>query len=451
MSEDFNGSLWGGDDWGTATPAPSKPLALPEAKPLVDKFTDEAAERAVLAMIHLGKDLAATEVQPEDFTDTRRAAIWRAALDLEAAGRPIDPVTLEGRLTELHPGLVSMEDIGESADALAFATATNAHDYVTRVIGTSRRRALRDVVRAAASDAEADAEVAGPDTIAKIQNVLRGRGGPLGVTARNGIIGAVKSIVDRKGEKYGLETGFARLDHALGGLGPGEIMVLSGVTGTGKTAYAIQIADYLATHPKSPTPVLYFSGEMIASDLWLRVLCRRAKVSLADLRRSPLESDMRGLINAAKVADTSRLIVSDSGMELQSIESKIRRFGADNPDGLVIIDHLDHVEADAESQVQAIAKIMRRIKAASLASRLPIIVVAQFNRGYDGVRKPAYHDLKGGSSIEQYADSIWLLWRPYPERDDVVKIVIDKNRRGPRDEWFMQFAARHTHFVERSN
>jgi replicative DNA helicase len=447
MSEDFDGSLWAGD-WDSASPEAPKPLAL-AAPPPVDKFTDEAAECAVLAMIHLGKDLAATEVKPEDFTDTRRAAIWRAALDLEAAGRPIDPVTLEGRLGELHPGLVTMEQIGESADALGFATAKNAHDYVSRVIGTARRRNLRDVMRAAGSDAEADAEVAGPDTIAKIQNVLTGRGGPLGVTARDGIVGAVKSITERKGDKYGLETGFARLDHALGGLGPGEIMVLSGVTGTGKTAYAIQIADYLATHPKSPSPVLYFSGEMLASDLWLRILCTRGKVSLADLRRQPLESDMRGLINAAKTADASRLIVSDSGMELQSIESKIRRFGAENPDGLVIIDHLDHVEADAESQVQAIAKIMRRIKAASLASRLPIIVVAQFNRGYDGVRKPAYHDLKGGSAIEQYSDSIWLLWTPYPDNPHVLKMVIDKNRRGPRDEWFMEFTARHTSFRER--
>lgn len=447
MSDDFDGSLWAGDWEGIE--AHSKHRETVVAKPEPDKFTDETAECAVLAMIHIGKDFAATEVRPEDFTDVRRAAIWRAALDLEAAGRPIDAVTLEGRLGELHPGLVTMEQIGESSDALHFAKANNAHDYVSRVIGTARRRNLRDVVRAAGVDDEADAEVAGPDAIAKIQNVLTGRGGPLGVTARDGIIGAVKSIVDRKGEKYGLETGFARLDHALGGLGPGEIAVLSGVTGTGKTAYAIQIADYLATHPKSPSPVLYFSGEMIASDLWLRILCTRGKVSLADLRRQPLESDMRGLINAAKTADASRLIVSDSGMELQSIESKIRRFGAENPDGLVIIDHLDHVEADAESQVQAIAKIMRRIKAASLASRLPIIVVAQFNRGYDGVRKPAYHDLKGGSSIEQYADSILLLWAPYPDNPHVLKMIIDKNRRGPKDEWFMEFTARHTSFRER--
>lgn len=158
---------------------------------------------------------------------------------------------------------------------------------------------------------------------------------------------------------------------------------------------------------------------------------------------------MGAIIRQGEASVRSRLVVADAGMELTSIEAKIRRFASETPGGLVVIDHLDHVETDAESQVQVIAKVMRRIKATALSCRLPVIVVAQFNRGYDGVREPRIYDLKGGSSIEQYADSIWLLHFPYPNAPRALKLIIAKNRRGARGECLMEFEARYTHFTER--
>tara|TARA_Y100000310_G_scaffold227392_1_gene229638 strand:+ start:1637 stop:2884 length:1248 start_codon:yes stop_codon:yes gene_type:complete len=409
---------------------------------------DTAAEEAVLASAFVSAP-SALEVLPSDFTDARRAAMWAGALALEAAGRPVDVVTLEGWLTEHYPGLVELEQIGAAGDRLGSMVLANISDYSQRLISRARRRDLHIALRDACSDPESDPDVLAAKVLAKLETLTRARGASLGVSAKEGIQGAIKALQGRKGESYGLPTGFPTLDKTIGGLGPGEVSVLSGITGTGKTALALQIADFLADHKTRNAPVLYFSGEMLADDLWLRILCRRARCSLAEMRTGVTHDELQAMLQAAKAAMGSTLQVADNGMSLPSIRAKIHRFAMEHPGGLVVIDHLDHVECKAESAVQSVATIMRRIKAAALACKIPVLLVAQFNRGFDGDRKPTIFDLKGGSAIEQYADNIWLLHAPDKSLPRWVQLSIDKNRRGPHDQCNLEFERRYTDFKER--
>ncbi len=409
---------------------------------------DVPAERAVLAMIFLGGNLASTEVAGGDFTDPRRRAIWEAALALEEAGRPVDVITLEGKLAP--GGLVTPEQIAQAAEPLCTIKAGHGKDYIARVIACSLRRGIAEVHKAGLLDTEEDPEIAASRAISLLQNASQMRGGALGVMPREGVLSAIESLKDRQGESYGLPTGLPTLDETLGGLGAGEVAVVSGITGTGKTSLVLQISDWLALHPTRPAPVLYFSGEMRADDLWQRVLGRRASVSIHEARQGITGDDLRSMFRAAEASKASRLIVSDDGMSLAKIEAKIRRFAIEQPGGLVVLDHLDHIETDAESQVQVVAKIMRRLKATALEARVPVILVAQFNRGFDGTRRPEIYDLKGGSAIEQYADSIWLLHTPDPVKAaHYVELLIRKNRRGPTGRCAMKFSKRYTRFTER--
>ena len=416
---------------------------------MLEPFADDRAEAAVMTLVLADVDLRATEVQPEDFADQRRRAAWGAALAIQEAGAPIDATTLASELDRSHPGLMGMEDIGALADAVGYVRVGHAKEYCRRVIDLSRRRALRDALRMASVDPDEDPELVAARVAEKVQASVRGRGGPLGVSARDGIFAAIASIKDRGEEYYGLPTGFRALDEMLGGMGPGEVAVLSGITGTGKTALAIQVADWLAQHERHPAPVLYFSGEMKAHDLWLRLLCQRGQCSLADLRRKPIETDMQSLIREAEKSMKSRLRIVDDGMELARMESQIRRFAIENPGALIVADTMDHIENGERTPVEVIAKNMRRLKATAMAARVPILIVVQFNRGYDGTRPPTKFDLHGSSAIEKFADTIWLLHKPSPEdKPELTRLIIDKNRRGPTGGFYLRFTPRYTRFAE---
>jgi replicative DNA helicase len=284
------------------------------------------------------------------------------------------------------------------------------------------------------------------DTIADMATrAMSARGGEVGRSASDGIVAMMEAVGNMGTGLYGLSTGFQTIDSAIGGLAPGDVSVLAGATGTGKTALALQVAY----HVSLGNPVLYFSGEMLDEDLWLRNTCRLAEVSLADLRREKTTDSVAEMVRkAAEASADSQMRIVCSDLSISSVVAKIQKFHADYGPGLVVIDHLDHVTAEAEGRVQQIADIMRALKAAALSCELPVIVVSQFNRNFDATHRPTMFNLKGGSSIEQYADSIWLLSKAKDPGGMWMRVQIEKNRRGPVGDIRMTWNPRFTSFTD---
>lgn len=422
--------------------------------PWDDPYVDPLSERALVAAWIGMPTPAEWGVIPEDFAHPALRALWRAVLSAADIGLPADLGAVFSALERAGDHhIVTDEVIASLADAVPISDRRRLRALADRVIALSRRRAVREALRTAAADAtEDDADLAAERATSLLRAATGSRGIEPGVCARDGIVAAVESLrAGAGGRWHGLSTGIPTLDDALGGLAAGELAVVSGITGGGKTTLAIQIADTIASHPTDPADVLYCSGEMLAGDLWLRILCSRGRLSLADMRRGCTASHWQSLITAADRAASSRLRILDNDLSLARIETAIHRFAADHPRALIVVDHLDHVEVGGrvESQVVAIATIMRRLKAAALAAKVPMLLVAQFNRGFEGDRRPGLHDLKGGSAIEQYADSVWLLHHPDDEAPRWATLAVAKNRRGPRADCHLDHDLEHTRFSER--
>lgn len=415
-------------------------------------FYDDVAERAVIACAFAGASPRSLEVSSDDFTDSGRRAIWEALLAVDAEGGKIEYVSVLSHLERKYPGRISMGRLIDSRVPYGRDNPTDAAQYADSVINLSRRRKLRDAFMMAHASEEPDPEKALATAMEVVNRSMSERGGEVGRGAADGIVAMMKSIGKMGQGLYGLSTGFQTINSAIGGLAPGDVSVLAGATGTGKTALALQIAY----HVSLGNPVLYFSGEMLDEDLWLRNTCRLAKVSLALLRREKTGTKVAEMVREASEASIkSQMRIVHSNLELGSVAAKIQKFRADYGAGLVVIDHLDHVTTDDESRVQALATIMRVLKSTALACELPMIVVSQFNRNFDATHRPTMFNLKGGSSIEQYADSIWLLCEkedpliPGEEHPRVwMRLQIEKNRRGPVGDIRMVFDPMYTSFTD---
>jgi replicative DNA helicase len=334
----------------------------------------------------------------------------------------------------------------------AHRSGVSTHKRLVREGG--RRRRVREALKAAQEKVEKGEDV---DEIlaahaTQIEQAAQWDHGPLGVTPMDAVKGAMEQVKQfRSGEHYGIPYGFRELDKITGGIGPGEVCVLSAHTGHGKTSLALQVAVNVAREAEANIPVLYFSGEMLAHDLWLRVGCAAGSVNMTSLRNCPIESDLRDLFRGIDSTVKSRLWVHDSGMQLPTILGKIRRFAKQHPGGLIVIDHLDHISGNGkEGRAFDLHNIVNDIKGAALRGKVAVMLLAQFNRGQSLDEKPTRRSLKGASSIEQIADQIILIHRLDDNMVSQANIIVDKNRRGRSGvEIPVLFETRYTRFSER--
>jgi replicative DNA helicase len=287
----------------------------------------------------------------------------------------------------------------------------------------------------------------------------------------------------------GVSTGFSRYDRVTSGLHPGDLTLVAGRPGMGKTSLAMAVAANVAAGDPErhvpPAGVAVFSLEMPRKQLANRLLCMRARVNVANLRGagdgiSP--ADWQRLTPAA--AYTARLplwIDDQAGITLLDLRAKLRwmqqecaRFpikGADGSTlagsdgkplvasiGLVVIDYLQLMQhpALAGFREQEISAIARGLKGLAKDIGLPVIALAQLNRALDARqdKRPQLSDLRESGSLEQEADNVVFVYRDiYYNKDNeaaraVAELIIAKQRNGPTDTVHVRFDDRYTLFED---
>ena len=245
--------------------------------------------------------------------------------------------------------------------------------------------------------------------------------------------------MNREGDVSGTTTGFTDLDATTTGLQPTELVILAARPSMGKTALVCNIAEAVAR--KAAKGVLLFSLEQSNLELAERFLCITAKVNGHDLRAGNLTAEQRDHLMMAS-DDLSRLplfIDDKPGRTMGQIAALARRLHRKSPLGVIIIDYLQLVEPDDKGmpREQQIASISRRLKFLAKELRVPVIALAQLNRGVElrEDKRPRLADLRESGSIEQDADMVMFLHRPDaydPEdRPGEAEVVIAKHRSGP--------------------
>ncbi|MFF9638766.1 replicative DNA helicase [Streptomyces bacillaris] len=411
---------------------------------------DRDAEMSVLGSMMLSES-AAIECQdivaPEDYYWPIHGQLHSLIVDMRAAGQPCDPIQLgaelqrRGELTRIG-GAAYLHTLIQSV-----ATAANGafHAEIIR-----ERAILRRLVEAGiaitqsgyAGEGETDDLVA--QAAQMIATVVEGTGKEDDFLLPSETLERTLDLVDKAKNGRGLtgiSTGFADLDSLTSGLQPGQMIVVAGRPGMGKSTFAMDVARACAI--KQNIPAAFISLEMGIDELNMRLLSAESKVALHHLRSgTTTEDDWTRLARNLPKINEAPLYINESSNTLGAIQAKLRRLKARRPDlGLVVIDYLQLMSVGGsrpESREREVAEISTSIKRLAKELQLPILALAQLNRGPEmrADKRPTKADLRESGSLEQDADIVLLLHREDAyEKDSArsgeVDLIIDKHRGGP--------------------
>ena len=268
----------------------------------------------------------------------------------------------------------------------------------------------------------------------------------------------IEQLFERKELVTGVPSGYADLDKYTSGFQPSDLIVIAGRPSMGKTAFALNIAQYVATHADPVVPVAIFSLEMAKEQLGFRFLCAEARVDSNRLRSGFLtEKDWPSLTTAAGVLAEAPIFIDDSPtLSVLELRAKARRLKIEKKIGMVIIDYLQLIRgrSSAERREQEISEISRALKALAKELKVPVLALSQLNRKLEdrGDKRPQLADLRESGAIEQDADVILCLYRDAvynldsPDKN-IAEVLIRKQRNGPTGVIKLAFLDRFTRFV----
>ena len=241
----------------------------------------------------------------------------------------------------------------------------------------------------------------------------------------------------------GVPSGFTELDELTAGFQPGELIILAARPSMGKTALSLNIALQACLRDKRK--VAYFSVEMGKDQVMVRMLASAAKIRLGDLRIGRIDDQSwpRLINTAAAVSETGLFIDDTSGVSPFDIRAKCRRMKAKYGLDMIMIDYLQlmSMKQKFDSREREVAEISKLLKSIAKELQVPVLALAQLNRGVEGRsdRRPMLSDLRESGSIEQDADLIMMIYREdYYDKNNqdikgVAEIIIAKHRNGPVD------------------
>ena len=257
----------------------------------------------------------------------------------------------------------------------------------------------------------------------------------------------------------GLPTGYPDLDDAIGGLRDGELIVVGGLPGNGKSLIGLCVADHVAT--ELGLPVLFSSLEMTEAQLTQRRIAATAKVPLVNIVRHCVTDREWDLIRRAQadLMNTSLFVDETTSASLVHIRRQLHTMKRTGTRArLLVIDYLGFMKAaTSESRQQAVAELARGAKNIAREFMIPVILLAQLNRGPDSRsdKRPELADLRESGEIEQSADIVILLHREdYYERESPrageIDLIVRKNRQGPQCTVTLAFQGHYGRIVSMS-
>jgi len=378
-------------------------------------------------------------VRPEMFWRPAHAVILAAALRLAEAGRDVDPVAV---LTELtRAGDLRAAGGGPYLHTLVAAVVPGWQHHARRVAADHRRRALGAAAMSILSDVAApgfDPDAAFDRARKLIEDAT--------VPSDTGNLRSMRELVVdvledlESGKPRGMSLPWQDLTDALTGLVPGQLVFVAARPAVGKSIIGAQLAAYAGATLGVPT--LLASMEMTAEEITARLIAAESRVSLSSLlRRELTDGDWDRIARAAGKVSDSRLVIDDSaGCSLARIRARLRGMARDDKPGLLVVDYLGLLETPdgAENRQNAVAALSRGLKLIAREFDLPVVVLAQLNRGSEHRpdKRPLPSDLRDSGAQEADADVILLLHREdaydrESPRAGEIDVIVAKNRQGP--------------------
>lgn len=424
------------------------------------------AEKAVIGAMMLDSDaiMVCSEILTAgEFYQQQYGIIFDALVEMYRDGIGADLVTIQNKLREkeVTPELYSVEYLGEllasvptSANVKFYAEIVHEKAVLRRLI-----KVTEQVTRECYMDSQPLEDIL-EDTEKGVFDVIQQRGGSEFEPIRDVVLRTLDSIekaAKQKGNITGLETGFRDLDAKTAGLQKSDLILIAARPAMGKTAFVLNIAEYVALHSNST--IALFSLEMSKEQLVKRMLAMNSMVDSQKIRTGDLEDDdWDKLVGSVRKIGNSNLVIDDtSGITASELRSKCRKLKIEQGLDLVIIDYLQLMtgagKRKSDSRQQEISDISRSLKVMARELDVPVIALSQLSRAVESRpdKRPMLSDLRESGAIEQDADIVMFIYRdeyynPDSEKKGVAEVIVAKQRSGPTGPVELAWLSQYTKF-----
>ncbi len=442
-------------------------------------------ERAVLSSIFFNpeelEDILGV-LKPKDFYLPAHKSIFEAMVKLHEDDMPIDEDFIRSK--------INSKNIDDQVflEILSANPITNTQAYVKEIKDSSVKRELATLATTIKKVAIED-EVSANEALDTIQ-------GELYKISTNSATSELKDMqtvtsdtlayiekMKKLGNKHliGQTTGFDSLDRRTTGFNEGDLVIIAARPAMGKTAIVLNMALKNVEQNKG---VIFFSLEMPAEQLMLRMLSAKTSIPLQNLRKGDMDDRQWSNLSAAfDNLNSKKLFVDDGGsVNINQLRARVRKLAQNeqNNISLVIIDYLQLMQGlGNKDRHQEVSDISRGLKMLARELKIPIVALSQLNRGLENRpdKRPMLSDLRESGAIEQDADIIMFVYRDdvYKQRDEARKekeakdrgeeykskfqdkpveeaeIIIGKQRNGPIGTVKLDFHKNLTKFVDKDN
>ena len=427
---------------------------------------DVAAEQGVLGGMLLSKDAIADvieELKGVDFYRPAHELVYDAILDLYGRGEPADAVTVAAELSRrgelgrvggapyLHTLISS---VPTAANAGYYARLVRDQAVLRRLVEAGTRIAqlgyatdggeVDDLVNSAQAEVYAVTERRTSEDYLPLRDTI------------NLTMEEIENNANRGAGMVGVPTGFTDFDALTNGLHPGQMVIVAARPAVGKSTLALDFCRS-ASIKHGMTSVI-FSLEMGRTELTMRLLSAEAGVPLQNMRKGTMrDEDWTRVAGAMSRVSEAPLFIDDSpNMSLMEIRAKGRRLKQRHDLKLVVVDYLQLMSSGkrVESRQQEVSEFSRALKLLAKELEVPVIAVAQLNRGPEQRtdKKPMMSDLRESGSLEQDADLVILLHREdsYDKetRPGEADLIVAKHRNGPTDTITVAFQGHYSRFTD---
>jgi len=446
---------------------PAPPLAKRVDSLRIPPHNTEA-EQAVLGGLMLSSDkldIVIGQLVTTDFYRRDHQLIYQAICELAARDQPIDAVTV-GDWFASNPELSQGVD-GAYVIELIMNTpsAANLQAYVQIVRDKAVMRQLIKVGTEIVNDSFQPEGRDSGELLASAEKAVFAIA-EQGAPGRNDFVSLSNALekafreVERRSKVgkavTGLSTGYHDFDQMTAGLHPTDLIILAARPAMGKTALALNIAEFAALESKKGVAI--FSMEMSAEQLSLRLISSHGRVDAQRLRTGQLNDEDWGRVTSAvRMLRQTKLFIDDTpGLSPELLRAKCRRLKREHDLGLVVIDYLQlmSVPGSTENRATEISAISRSLKAMAKELNVPVIALSQLNRSLEARtdKRPNMADLRESGAIEQDADMVVFIYRDeYYNKENspdkgLAELIISKHRSGPTGHCKLKFFGEFTRF-----
>lgn len=425
----------------------------------------EDAEVAVLGSMLSSKEAVSKAIQlftnHEYFYKEAHVKIFKTMVKLFDKGEPIDTVSVIDLLKKDK----DLETVGGAyyVTGLVESVPTAAHieRYAKIVLEKALLRNLitlsHNIAKEAYDDSKDVADIL--DTVEQsIFSLTRDR-------LKDGFLPLNEVVVDALdnlekirasgGAVTGVSSGLLDLDDITSGFHNGDLIIIAGRPGMGKTALALSMIRNAAIEANSGIGM--FSLEMANEQLAMRLLCAEARVDSHMVRTGRVPPKMMGNLGVA-AGDLSKAPIyldDTAALNVLELRAKARQLKAEHDISMIVVDYLQLMSGPkgVESRQQEISVISRSLKALAKELKIPVVALSQLSRAVEqrADHKPVLSDLRESGAIEQDADVVIFLYRPwvYSQEDEDegrADIIVAKQRNGPTGSIRASFISKYARF-----